>query len=68
MKKATRDFVKSLKETLNENKEKEIFQRNLLNESLEYFISILKGSNDIDVRSIKNFETNEITCFLNLYC
>lgn len=68
MKKATRDFVKSLKETLSENKEKEIFQRNLLNESLEYFISILKGSNDIDVRSIKNFETNEITCFLNLYC
>jgi hypothetical protein len=67
MKGTSEDFVKSLKEKISKKEEKETFYRNLLQDSLDYFISIIKKSPEIEIRSIKNFKTNEVSCFLNLY-
>jgi hypothetical protein len=67
MKGTSEDFVKSLKAKISKKEEKETFYRNLLQDSLDYFISIIKESNEIEIRSIKNFRTNEVSCFLNLY-
>jgi len=67
MKGTSEDFVKSLKEKISKKEEEETFYRNLLQDSLDYFISVIKKSSDIEIRSIKNFKTNEVSCFLNLY-
>jgi hypothetical protein len=67
MKGTSEDFVKSLKDKISKKEKKETFYRNLLQDSLDYFISIIKESNEIEIRSIKNFKTNEVSCFLNLY-
>ena len=67
MEKTSGDFVKSLKEKISKKKKQEKLQRNILHDSLDYLISIVKESPQIELRSVKNFETNEISCFLNLY-
>jgi hypothetical protein len=68
MEKTSGDFVKSLKDKISKQKKQEKFQRNILHDSLDYLISIIKGSSQIELRSVKNFKTSEISCFLNLYC
>jgi hypothetical protein len=67
MKKTSEDFVKSLKDKISRIKKQENFQRNLLQDSVEYFIGLLAASNEVEIKSIKNFETSDISCFLNLY-
>jgi len=67
MEKTSEDFVKSLKDKILRTKKKEEFQRNILQDSLEYLILLFNESGEIDIKSTKNFETSEISCFLNLY-
>lgn len=67
MEKPSEDFVKSLKDKILRTKKKEEFQRNILHDSLEYLILLFNSSGEIDIKSTKNFETSEISCFLNLY-
>jgi hypothetical protein len=67
MEKPSEDFVKSLKDKILRTKKKEEFQRNILQDSLEYLILLFNSSGEIDIKSTKNFETSEISCFLNLY-
>jgi len=67
MEKTSEDFVKSLKDKILRTKKKEEFQRNILQDSLEYLILLFNASGEIDIKSTKNFETSEISCFLNLY-
>jgi hypothetical protein len=67
MEKPSEDFVKSLKDKILRTKKKEEFQRNILQDSLEYLILLFNASGEIDIKSTKNFETSEISCFLNLY-
>jgi hypothetical protein len=67
MEKTSEDFVKSLKDKILRTKKKEEFQRNILQDSLEYLILLFNTSGEIDIKSTKNFETSEISCFLNLY-
>lgn len=67
MEKTSGDFVKSLKDKISKKKKQEKFQRNILHDSLEYLISVINRSSHIDLKSVKNFETSEISCFLNLY-
>ena len=67
MKGTSEDFVKSLKDKISKKEKKETFYRNLLQDSLDYFISVIKKSAEIEIRSIKNFKTHEVSCFLNLY-
>jgi hypothetical protein len=67
MKKSSEDFVKSIKEKVNQQKNIEIIQRNLLHDSLDYFSSVILQDGEIEIRSCKKFDSGEMNCFLNLY-
>ena len=67
MKKSSEDFVNSIKEKVNQQKNIETIQRNLLHDSLDYFSSLLSKNGQIDIRSQKKFDSGEMNCFLNLY-
>jgi len=67
MKKSSEDFVKSIKEKVNQQKNIETIQRNLLHDSLDYFSSIIKDDGEIEIRSHKKFDSGEMNCFLSLY-
>lgn len=67
MEKPSEDFVKSLKDKILRKKKREEFQRNILQDSLEYLILLFTSSGEIEIKSTKNFETSEMSCFLNMY-
>ncbi len=67
MKKSSEDFVKSVKEKVNQQKNIEIIQRNLLHDSLDYFSSLVREDDEVEIKSQKKFESGELSCFLNLY-
>lgn len=67
MKKSSEDFVKSIKEKVNHQKNIEAIQRNLLHDSLDYFSSLIKDDGGIDIRSHKKFDSGDMNCFLDLY-
>ena len=67
MKKSSEDFVKSIKEKVNQQKNIETIQRNLLHDSLDYFSSLIKDDGGIEIRSHKKFDSGEMNCFLGLY-
>jgi hypothetical protein len=67
MKKSSEDFVKSIKEKVNQQKNIEIIQRNLLHDSLDYFSSVISENNEIEIRNQKKFDSGEMNCFLSLY-
>lgn len=67
MKKSSEDFVKSIKEKVNHQKNIEAIQRNLLHDSLDYFSSLIKDDGGIDIRSHKKFDSGDMYCFLDLY-
>jgi hypothetical protein len=67
MKKSSEDFVKSIKEKVNHQKNIETIQRNLLHDSLDYFSSLISENDEIEIRNQKKFDSGEINCFLGLY-
>jgi hypothetical protein len=67
MKKSSEDFVKSIKEKVNQQKNIETIQRNLLHDSLDYFSSLIRDDGSIEIKSHKKFDSGDMNCFLSLY-
>ena len=61
------NFVRSLKEKLTEEKNQIQKKRILLQDSLNIILSVFKEHSDMEVRTIRDFETSEISCFVDLY-
>jgi hypothetical protein len=67
MRDTSEKFVRSLKEKLEKNKNLEKLRRNILGDSLDFLAYTIRNSNDIEIREIRNYETSEISCLINLY-
>ena len=63
----TGDFVKSLKEKITEKKNRNQLKRNLLQDSLNILIENFKSNSDLEIRTIRNFEINEVACYVDIY-
>ncbi len=61
------NFVRSLKEKISEEKNQIQKKRILLQDSLNIILGIFKEHPDLEVRTIRDFETSEISCFVDLY-
>lgn len=64
---AARDFVKSLSEKLTLEKDRVKKSRIHLQDSLNIILEILRKDSILEVRSIRDFETNEVACFVDIY-
>jgi hypothetical protein len=60
-------FVRSLKEKLEKIKNLENLRRNILSDTLDFISFIINDSSTIEIREIRDYQTSEISCFLNLY-
>lgn len=60
-------FVRSLKERLEKSRNLEKLKRNILGDSLDFISDIIRNSPTVEIREVRNYETSEISCFLNLY-
>ena len=61
------NFVRSLKEKISEEKNQIQKKRILLQDSLNIIHGIFKEHPDLEVRTIRDFETSEISCFVDVY-
>lgn len=61
------DFVNSVREIINKKKNDESRRRSILREILETILETLKKSDKVEIRSTKDFETNDISYSTNLY-
>jgi hypothetical protein len=61
------DFVKSLKEKLDREKSQIQKKRILLQDSLNIILDSFRSNSDLEIRTIRDFETSEISCFVDLY-
>jgi hypothetical protein len=61
------DFVRSLKEKITEEKNQVQKKRILLQDSLNIILSVFKDHSDLEIRTIRDFETSEISCFVDVY-
>lgn len=61
------DFVKSLREDITKKKDRIKNKRNLLQDSLNFIIEFLSKSGDAEIRSIRNFEINEIATYFDVH-
>lgn len=64
---AARDFVKSLSEKLTLEKDRAKKSRIHLQDSLNVILEILRKDGNLEIRSIRDFETNEVACFVDIY-
>ena len=64
---AARDFVKSLSEKLTLEKDRVKKSRIHLQDSLNVILEILRKDSNLEIRSIRDFETNEVACFVDVY-
>jgi hypothetical protein len=64
---AAGDFVKSLRDEISRKKEKIQNKRNLLQESLDLILGFFADRPDMEVRSVRNFEINEIATYFDMY-
>ena len=60
-------FVRSLKEKLEKSKNLENLRRNILSDTLDFISFMIGDSSTIEIREIRDYQTSEISCFLNLY-
>lgn len=61
------DFVKSLKEKFTEEKNQIQKKRILLQDSLNIILDSFKTHSDLEIRTIRDFETTEVSCFVDVY-
>jgi len=61
------NFVRSLKEKISEEKNQIQKKRILLQDSLNIILGVFKEHSDLEVRTIRDFETSEISCFVDVY-
>lgn len=67
MERISGDFVRSLRNEIKDRKKVKNYERSLLQDSLNYILEIFQDSKEIELRSVKNFETHELSCIANLY-
>ena len=60
-------FVQSLKEKISEEKSQTKKKRIHLQDSLNIIIELFKTNSNLEIRSIRDFETSEVTCFVDVY-
>jgi hypothetical protein len=61
------DFVNSVRDILNKKKTDDNRRRIILRNIFEDLINYLKNSGKVEIRNIKDFETDEMSYLLNLY-
>jgi hypothetical protein len=67
MKKTSEDFVRSLREKINDKRNEDIIQRNVLHNALDYFSSILCKDQKIDIKDIKKYQNSDLKSSLKVY-
>lgn len=60
-------FVKKLKDRIDKEKKLTLRKRLLLQESLNLILELFSADSSLEIRSIRDFETNEVSCFVDLY-
>jgi hypothetical protein len=61
------NFVRSLKEKLSEEKSQIQKKRILLQDSLNIILDVFRTHSDLEIRTIRDFETSEVSCFVDVY-
>jgi hypothetical protein len=61
------NFVRSLKEKLSEEKSQIQKKRILLQDSLNIILDVFRTHSDLEIRTIRDFETSEISFFVDVY-
>jgi len=64
---AADDFVRSLREEISNKKNKIKGKRNILQDSANLLLEIFNKSNQIELRSVRNFEIDEIATYFDMY-
>ncbi len=67
MKKTSEDFVRSLREKINDKKKEDIIQRNVLHNALDYFSSILCKDQKIDIKNVKKYKNSDLKSSIKIY-
>jgi len=61
------NFVRSLKEKLSEEKSQIQKKRILLQDSLNIILEVFRTHSDLEIRTIRDFKTSEVSCFVDVY-
>ena len=61
------NFVRSLKEKISQEKDKEQKKRIHLQDSLNIILDIFSKSTNLEIRTIRDFEISEVACFIDVY-
>ena len=61
------DFVKSLKEKLDQEKSQIQKKRILLQDTMNLILDSFRLSSDLEIRTIRDFETSDLSCFVDVY-
>lgn len=61
------DFVKSLKEKLDQEKNQIQKKRILLQDALNLILDSFKLNPNLEIRTIRDFETSDLSCFVDVY-
>ena len=61
------NFVRSLKEKLSEEKSQIHRKRILLQDSFDIILDVFRTHSDLEIRTIRDFETSEISFFVDVY-
>ncbi|NDE11309.1 MAG: hypothetical protein EBZ95_12200 [Chitinophagia bacterium] len=61
------NFVRSLKEKLSEEKNQIQRKRILLQDSFDIILEVFRTHSDLEIRTIRDFETSEISFFVDVY-
>ena len=61
------NFVRSLKEKLSEEKSQIQRKRILLQDSFDIILDVFRTNSDLEIRTIRDFETSEISFFVDVY-
>lgn len=67
MKKTSEDFVRSLREKINDKRNEDIIQRNVLHNALDYFSSILCKDQKIDIKNVKKYKNRDLKSSIKIY-
>jgi hypothetical protein len=61
------NFVQSLKEKISLERDKEQKKRIHLQDSLNIILNVFRDDTNLEIRTIRDFETSEVACFVDVY-
>jgi hypothetical protein len=67
MKKTSEDFVRSLRKKIQDKKNEEIIQRNVLHNALDYFSYILCKEEKIELKEQKKYQNRDLKSSIRMY-